>query len=864
MRLVLIEISGYKIIKEIGHGGMSTVYLAIQKSVYRYVALKAMSSHLVHDETFTKRFLSEARIAARFRHPNIISILDVNVVDGVPYIAMEYVPGGELSTERIKSMSLTEKLSVLVQIADALGFLHKQNFVHRDIKPANILFREDNSVVLTDFGVARDQTATSGMTLTGYIIGTPHYLSPEQAQGGAVDARSDLYSLGVLMFRVLTTRLPYIADDAISICTMHVHADIPDLPKEFKKFDQIIKKAMAKLPEDRFQSANEFIDNLISVTGSKTAQLLQRSVEGVALEAIHSEDVETSTRKQVQITEADLGTKIQPTLGNIDLIRSVDNRNLKNKRKQKTSRTRSEFWQGRDKRIVFGGLVGVLLVIVIVIFVSMPDKKISLEEPPATPPISLEPAHTDERIDQAVEPEASPKEAPSGIDVLLIHGYEALEQGIYVQPFQFSALGYFREVLELEPGNVQAQMGLESLANALLDLMEASLSRGEMGVAEQLLSEARLTESADPTRLVRLQDVLQGRGGASNGQDEEIAQLLARGYDYLASNQLTQPADANAVSEFNQALLLDEDNADAIRGLEQVGIRYLVLARDQISSGNWNRAESFWQNSNNYAPGAVGADDVRKILDENKLARASRQQQNQPPPASVPNMEVVPYRLPPLELTGNESLGALYRQAEQAKKSGDRMKAYALYKEVWRRDPDFGRAKKRLNSGAGSYINVASRDILKGDLLSARKNLSIALALDASHFRFDSVRRDYLTAVDRSGVASMAQSQSTSIADIQIKSIMEEAEFNHSKFELDSANRLAARKAQERYREVLAMRGDYQAARNGLNRLFQDFLGAARQALSQSRNDDAAWFLGNAREISPSHPDLLALEGQLN
>jgi serine/threonine-protein kinase PpkA len=879
MRLVLNEISGYKIVREIGHGGMSTVYLAVQKSVNRYVALKVMSSHLVDDESYTKRFLSEARIAARFRHPNIIAIFDVNIFDGIPYIAMEYVPGGELDTERIKSMNLTEKLSVLVQIADALGFLHKQNFVHRDIKPANILFREDNTVVLTDFGVARDQTASTHETLTGYIIGTPHYLSPEQAQGRTVDARSDLYSLGIMMFRVLTSRLPYVADDAISICTMHVHANIPDLPKEYKKFDRIIKKAMAKSPEDRHQSAYEFIDDLISVTGSKTAKLLRRSVEGVALEAIKSEDADTTTRAQVQVTEADLRTKIQPSIPTVSLIHRKIRRFLGLDLGQKAVQAKAGSRKPLHRRLVLGGLVVVLVTATALILIPAIEKKAdedsSAEEEridePAPAPVPTE--TTELTMESEPEPEPGPEPVQEDfyldIDALLSRGFEALEQGIYVQPMEVSALGYFREVLSLEPNNAQAQAGLESLAGALLDLMEAELLKGELDVAEQFLEEAKQTQSADPARLARLENILKGKGDTAKSLDSEIAEKLSRGYEYLAVDQLTLPADANAVSEFNQVLLMDEGNAKAMLGLEQVGIRYLVLAKDHMSSGNWSQAEAYWQNSNKFAPRAPDSAEVRKLIDDHEAARSARQPESQAPAppantARVPDREIVPYQLPSLTLTGNESPDALYKQAEQAKKSGNKMLAYAFYKAVVRSDPDFGHAQRRLYSGAGSYINVASRDILKGELFSARENLSKASALDASHPKFSPVRRDYLTAIDNATNASTAQNQSTSIADIQIKSIMEKAEQYHSRFEMDSANRLAASNAQETYREVLAMRSDYQAARDGLNRLFHDYLGAARQALSQSRKDDAAWFLGKAREISPGHPDLLALESQLD
>ena len=151
-------------------------------------------------------------------------------------------------------------------MAKALDFLHSQKFVHRDIKPANILFREDNSAVLIDFGIARDSSIITRMTMVGYIIGTPQYMSPEQAKGDPTNASSDIYSLGILMYRMLAGHVPYSADDAFSTCNLHVHAKIPSLPRTYSRFDHIVKKAMAKSPKNRYRSAGEIISDL-RVTG---------------------------------------------------------------------------------------------------------------------------------------------------------------------------------------------------------------------------------------------------------------------------------------------------------------------------------------------------------------------------------------------------------------------------------------------------------------------------------------------------------------------------------------------------------------------------------------------------------------------
>ena len=178
----VIEIPGYRIDRPIGRGGMSTVYLALQESVQREVALKIMAGSLLGDEEFGERFLREARIAASLRHPNVVHVYDVAQHGDHHYMAMEHLPGGPVIQRRGPRRDYRFALRVIREIASALDYAHKRGVVHRDIKPDNILLREDGSAVLTDFGIARAGDSMR-MTRTGAIIGTPHYMSPEQARG---------------------------------------------------------------------------------------------------------------------------------------------------------------------------------------------------------------------------------------------------------------------------------------------------------------------------------------------------------------------------------------------------------------------------------------------------------------------------------------------------------------------------------------------------------------------------------------------------------------------------------------------------------------------------------------------------------
>lgn len=263
----MLELPGYKIEKQIGKGGMAKVYLAIHESLHRKVAIKVMAQHLSEDINFTDRFMREARIVANLSHQNIVTVYDVNVYDGHHYIAMEYLPGGITLDHKIKESILPQQgVEVIKQVAAALGYAHSKGIVHRDVKPENIMFREDGSAVLTDFGIARSTDAlATKMTSTGMVIGTPHYMSPEQAQGQEVGSYSDIYSLGVVLYETLTGKLPYEADTTIAVIFKHITEPVPTLESELAKYQPVLNRMMAKKKEDRYQSCAEIVADLNSL-----------------------------------------------------------------------------------------------------------------------------------------------------------------------------------------------------------------------------------------------------------------------------------------------------------------------------------------------------------------------------------------------------------------------------------------------------------------------------------------------------------------------------------------------------------------------------------------------------------------------
>lgn len=254
----LPHIPGYEIIRVLGQGGMATVYLAVQESFGRPVALKVMSPHLLAQRDFAERFHSEARMVASLSHPNIITVYDVGVHEQYHYMAMEYHTSGHLG-ESIERGDITPQRALEIgrDLSAALAFAHENGIVHRDLKPDNVLFNKHGMPVLTDFGIARDLHIDTQMTQIGSTVGTPKYMSPEQARGERVDGRADLYSLGVMMYEMLTGRPPFVAQDTVTLAIKHCQEAVPPLPMDVGRFQPLLDRLLAKEARYRFQSGTE-------------------------------------------------------------------------------------------------------------------------------------------------------------------------------------------------------------------------------------------------------------------------------------------------------------------------------------------------------------------------------------------------------------------------------------------------------------------------------------------------------------------------------------------------------------------------------------------------------------------------------
>jgi serine/threonine-protein kinase len=261
----------FELISKLGQGAMGAVYLARQSSLDRFVAMKILPLDMARDHEFLERFRREARAAARLNHPNIVTAYDVGVAGGYHYIAMEFIEGADLERqlkERSSGcLSTDELLMIAEQMAHALDCAFQAGIVHRDIKPANILQHNDGTYKLTDLGLAARNGKDKRLTSTGVAVGTPYYISPEQARGELlVDVRSDIYSLGASLYHLATGRLPFPGGNAIEVMSRHIAEQLvtpievnPDIPNPLSR---LIEKMMAKRPEDRHQTPEELLEDI--------------------------------------------------------------------------------------------------------------------------------------------------------------------------------------------------------------------------------------------------------------------------------------------------------------------------------------------------------------------------------------------------------------------------------------------------------------------------------------------------------------------------------------------------------------------------------------------------------------------------
>lgn len=577
---VEIDITGYRIKEELGRGGMATVYLAVQESVLREVALKVMSPVLRADPSFGERFMREARIAANLHHRHVVAIHDVGVQGDYHYIAMEYLSGGDIKARFRAGMSLDDCLRVTMEIAEALDYAHAKGFVHRDIKPDNVLFREDGSAVLTDFGIARATDSSTQMTRTGAVVGTPHYMSPEQARGRPLDHRSDLYSLGIVFYEMATGHLPYEAGDSLAVGIKHITEPIPTLPERLEDLQPFLERILAKDRERRYQTGAAVASDIRELR----ADLKDRLEAPLIVDAPPPK--RDRAARTVVLDRPTVGGRREPTLGAIDTL-------------DPEMAIRGDYHDSRFdllKSIGLGAVAGVLLAGVLGWFLPGEDGW----------------AQTQWRVWRASNLVA--KAERSGVDAE-------------------EARDYYQRALELDPESRNARQGLARLQTDADDVSDGFMLPDRTTTLVDLADPASVGQSTSPDPAPtepEFEEPVGAEQTASQGADAtdsepaetalsdpvetapavdpipvQIASLLEQAEAAMAAGRLVGDRPGTAVALYRAVLTLDPENEAAAAGVEAVAVRLVGLADSAIERGNVERAQRLLDEARVILPGLL-------------------------------------------------------------------------------------------------------------------------------------------------------------------------------------------------------------------------------------------------------------------
>jgi len=610
--LTAVDIPGYKIKKTLGVGGQATVYLAIQEGFDREVALKVMSPALAADPTFGERFLREAKIVAKLSHKSIVTVYDVGEAGNFYYLAMEYLPGDDLKTRIQQGLKARECLRIISKLAKALHFAHEKGYIHRDVKSENILFRDDGEPLLTDFGIAKASNSSTQMTQTGKLIGTPEYMSPEQCRGRKVDGRSDLYSLGIILYEMLTRQVPFTGEDSVSVCIQHVTKPLPKLPQRLAHFQWLIDKMTAKDPADRFQTGLELAEavDLFRATG-KAPQLKSRPRKA-------QKPTNKTKQRQDKVQQ-----EVDDHFDDLPNQRLVDSHEIEQK----------------------SGVGRVLLILVLLFALAgaglsyqqwLPWLKSEwaslLDTQQQTNSIS--PKQNRRQIQSEVATKDSAKSkaqketAENNIDVQkLLADADALMAQI---PHQLENLKKAHALLQqAKQLNVQSESVHVALKNLSAIALEEASKSAKLNDFERATEFLAWVEFVDPQNAL-LAGTAAAVGELKANYDAELlarqqltlqlAEWLKQAQKALQENRLTAPEKDNAIYYFQQILQRDPDNEEARSGLLKTSQRLAKNIEATIAENQFAKARTLMQRLASISATEATLDKLRnKLIEREKV-----------------------------------------------------------------------------------------------------------------------------------------------------------------------------------------------------------------------------------------------------
>ncbi len=683
------DIPGYEMISELGEGGMATVYLAIQHSLDRKVAIKVMRRELRVSSgpmpEFERRFLLEGRTMAKLPHRNIVAVFDIVTRDDIAYISMELLEGGTLAERMRGGLSLGEAIGVIVQLANGLEYAHKNGVIHRDLKPSNVMFRDPGTPVLTDFGIAKQSDVlASRITQTGLVLGTPTYMSPEQASGRDIDGRADQYALGILFYEMLTGAPPFTGDNPMAVLMGHALQPPPPLPDDLRPLQPIFDRMLAKDPNDRFANLQDFVkalrglvvgnDALVkqlgAITTASTSERLRAlgfsgeytgGESGFALDLLRMPQTDPSIRQQptnsmvyqvmqrprlLAIVAAGLGVVILGlVLWAIFKPRSLSQDD------QYLVRT---LLREADRMVAHGDLLAPpganafedlqkvlqkdpvnehgleLLGQIAGLLRADAEKSFATGEfdaasEKANQALLVAPDDGDvQALVKRIAAEEEQRVAADQVKTLLTKAADAEKRNQRSGPDGAYAL--LRKALSLSPQDKQVQGKLKALTDAEFARVRELLKSGKAGDAEVALTSMSAEFGADPAFTALRDEVTQAQQASANAR--RIDELLAKANAALAADHVSEPAGNNAFEWFEQARQINGDNSAVASFKQKLATKILADAKSAQSRSDLatalDRAELALRVDDELTAAASIRDSAQQALGSKRAAIASK------------------------------------------------------------------------------------------------------------------------------------------------------------------------------------------------------------------------------------------------
>ena len=562
------DIPGYKILSELGRGGIATVYLALQESLDRQVALKVMSPLLAMEPDYAERFIREGRTVAQLSHPNIITVYDIGLQKHQLFIAMEYIPGGNMRTLMHEHHDDPEwALNVAGQIALALGYAHTIGIVHRDVKPENILFRENGAAVLTDFGIAKTITSNTNLTRAGTIIGTPKYMSPEQTDGLGNDPRTDVYSLGIILYEMLMGQVPYDSENSMAVLYAHVHSPIPELPEELSDLQPLLNNLLAKNAEDRADDCDELAE-IIRITRRERHYALKKNPENM-LEA----NLTRELKQPEKTNKSEASHKQKP----VNKRSALQVPHLMESLQERFFSTEGNKDQGYKRiKLIAAGIFSVIVVLALInIWTDDADDTI------------------DENASQSITADSQPEQTAT------LPAPDTTTPIATSEPTKPVEDSFTAEIVNenepLTPENKQTAddetgntLDFGNVADEVAVSEEATAANDRSDQTDILISRFLADESHD--ELVKQQQAAteseEKKPVVISNTQKKINRLLTSARNAIKDERIISPPVDNAVAYYNQVLELSRRNRRALRGLNVSGDLIYEQAEEKNIAGS--------------------------------------------------------------------------------------------------------------------------------------------------------------------------------------------------------------------------------------------------------------------------------------